>query len=545
MKILVAQINPTIGDLEGNTQKVLQVLDRARMQHVDVVLFPELTICGYPPGDFLFHSSFIDSMELYLSRIVRASSKLMVLVGLVRRNLEGGEKGLLNSAAVIQNGKLLGFYDKWLLPNYNVFDERRYFEPGQQLPIWTYKGKKIAVIICEDIWQHAGYTESVRYPRDPILDLVPHKPDVLLNLSASPYQFQKPDTRVQVCAKAARTLGCPVILCCQVGGNDQLVFDGYSLFVDAKGNLAQLAAGFEEDEMIVDLEAPIASHALHYDPLHDLYHALVLGLKDYFHKLGFKKACLGLSGGVDSALTACIAVDALGVENVLGVSMPSHITAAMSKRDAQQLAENLGIEFCEIPIYKIYEEFTEALKPHFMGKAPFDVTEENLQSRIRAMLLMALSNKLGYIVLSTGNKSELGMGYCTLYGDMCGGFGPIADVLKTQVYALARWVNREKEIIPLSTIEKPPSAELRPNQRDQDSLPDYTLLDTVLQAYVEDYLSPQEIATKYKIPIEQVLDLVQRIHRAEFKRAQSAPTVRVSKKAFRVGRRYPIVQGWV
>jgi NAD+ synthase (glutamine-hydrolysing) len=544
MRVLVAQLNPIIGDLEGNTQKIIQTLENARMHSVDIVLFPELTICGYPPEDLLLHASFIDAMEKCLERIIHASNRLTAFVGLVRRNLSAGEKPLLNSAAVIQDGKLLGFQDKWLLPTYDVFDERRYFEPGSTQKIWEVKGKRVGVVICEDIWQHAGYVDSTRYPRDPIVELVAEKPDLLLNLSASPYQFQKPDVRVKVCAKAAKTLHCPVILCCQVGGNDQLVFDGYSVYVDAEGHLRQLAAGFEEDEMIVDLDAAACPCPFEYDPIRDLYRALVMGVRDYFHKSGFKKGCLGLSGGIDSALVACIAVDALGKENVLAISMPSRYSSEGSVKDAKDLAHNLDIELKTIPIEGPFEDYLNLLEPFLMGKTP-DATEENLQARIRGMILMAVSNKLGYVVLSTGNKSEMGLGYCTLYGDMCGGLSVISDVTKTQVYALAHWINRKREIIPLSTIKKAPSAELRPNQKDTDSLPDYAIVDKVLQAYVEDYLSPPEIAKKHDIPIELVIDLVRRIHRAEYKRRQAAPGIRVSKKAFRVGRRYPIVQGWM
>lgn len=544
MRILVAQLNPVIGDLEGNTQKIIQTLDEARTKEVDIVLFSELSLCGYPPEDLLLHPSFIDAQQKYLDMVIRASARLMVLVGFVRRNPSQGEKAIFNSAAIIQDGKLIGYEDKRLLPTYDVFDERRYFEPGTSSHLWEYKGKKIGVLICEDIWQHAGYVGYTNYSRDPVLDLVPLKPDLVLNLSASPYQFQKPDIRVKVCTKCAKTLHVPVILCCQVGGNDQLVFDGYSVYVDCDGQLRQIAKGFEEDLMIVDLEASACPCPFSYDPLKDLYKALVLGVRDYFHKQGFKKGCLGLSGGIDSALVACIAVDALGKENVLAIGMPSRYSSEMSLSDAKVLAERLGVEWREVPIEKPFQDFLDMLQPHFQGRGP-DVTEENLQARIRGMILMAISNKLGYIVLSTGNKSEMGMGYCTLYGDMCGGLGVISDVTKEQVYALSRWINRNGEVIPQSIIDKEPSAELRPNQKDSDSLPPYPVVDKVLQGYVEEYLSPEEIAAKYDLPVEVVLDLARRIHRAEYKRRQAAPGIRVSKKAFRVGRRYPIVQGWM
>jgi NAD+ synthase (glutamine-hydrolysing) len=544
MRILVAQLNPIIGDMEGNTQKIIQTLDRARAKEADIVLFPELALCGYPPEDLLLHPSFIDAQEKYLEKVIHASARLMVLVGVVRRNPAKGEKPIFNSAAIIHDGKLLGYEDKRLLPTYDVFDERRYFEPGTETHIWELKGKKIGVLICEDIWQHAGYVGYTKYTRDPVLDLKPLKPDLVLNLSASPYQFQKPDTRVKVCVKCAETLHCPVILCAQVGGNDQLVFDGYSVYVDGKGNLLQIAKGFKEDEMIVDLDAEACPCQFSYDPLKDLYQALVLGVRDYFHKSGFQKGCLGLSGGIDSALVACIAVEALGKENVLALSMPSRYSSPGSVEDAKTLAKNLDIELLSIPIEKPFEAFLDLLNPFFQGKAQ-DVTEENIQARIRGVILMAVSNKLGYIVLSTGNKSEMGMGYCTLYGDMCGGLSVISDVTKRHVYELARWLNRNKEVIPQSTIDKAPSAELKANQKDIDSLPAYDVVDKVLQGYVEEYLSPEEIAQKYDLPMEAVIDLVHRLHRAEYKRRQAAPGIRVSKKAFRVGRRYPIVQGWM
>ncbi len=544
MRIFVAQLNPIIGDFEGNTRKIVQALDHARSKQADVVVFSELVLCGYPPEDLLLHSSFIDANQKYLEKIIQASSRLMVVVGVVRRNPDKKEKPIFNSAAVIQDGKLLGFEDKQLLPTYDVFDERRYFEPGTKTQIWEYKGKKIGVMICEDIWQHAGIVSDTYYAHDPVLDFQSMKPDVVLNLSSSPYQFQKPSTRVKVCAKCAKTLNCPVILCCQVGANDQLVFDGYSLYVNREGELVQVAKGFEEDEMVVDLNAPATPCAFSYDPIQDLYHALVLGVRDYFHKQDFKKGCLGLSGGIDSALVACIAVDALGKENVLGITMPSRYSSPGSITDSEILARNLGIELLHIPIEKPFQSFLDLLQPYFQGKAT-DVTEENLQARIRGMLLMAISNKHGYIVMSTGNKSEMALGYCTLYGDMAGGLGVISDVNKQQVYTLAHWINRDKEIIPQSTISKVPSAELRPNQKDSDSLPSYDIIDNVLQGYVEEYLSPEEISQKYKIPIEVVVDLARRIHRAEYKRRQAAPGIRVSKKAFRVGRRYPIVEDWM
>ncbi len=543
MRIFVAQLNPIVGDLEGNCRKIIAAIDRAREKRADVVLFSELTLCGYPPEDLLMHAAFVDAQEAYLERIVRASKGLMVVVGVVRKNTSEGEKPIFNSAAVIQDGKLVGFEDKCLLPTYDVFDERRYFEPGRMSGVWEWKGKRIAVLICEDIWQHAGYVGFTQYARDPVNDLLPLKVDVVLNLSASPYQFQKPSVRLKVCSRCAKDLKCPLILCCQVGANDQLVFDGYSLYVDGEGQLLQMAKGFEEDDMIIDLEAKACPSPFSYDPISDLYQALVLGVRDYLHKQGFKKGCLGLSGGVDSALVACIAVDALGKENVLGIMMPSRYSTPGSLSDAEELGAHLGIALRTIPIEGPFGAYLELLEPFFEGKKP-DVTEENLQARIRGTILMAISNKLGHIVLSTGNKSEMAMGYCTLYGDMAGGLSVISDVTKQQVYTLCRWLNREREVIPQAIIDKVPSAELRPNQKDSDTLPPYEIVDKVLQGYVEEFLSPEEIARRYDVPLEVAVDLVGRIHRAEYKRRQGAPGIRVSRKAFRVGRRYPIVQGW-
>lgn len=544
MKVLVAQLDPTIGDFSGNSQKIIQALEYARKQKADVVLFPELSVCGYPPEDLVLHGHFVTSSEDVLQEILPHTQGLMALVGLVRRNLAHGEKGLLNSAAVIQDGKIVGFHDKALLPTYDVFDERRYFEPGTEFKAWQWKGKKIGVLICEDIWQHAGYVGDTRYGCDPVLEVQKLNIDLLLNLSASPYQFQKPDVRVKVCQKASKTLKCPVILCAQVGANDQLVFDGYSVYVNERGELCQLAKGFQEDLMLVDLDSKTCIISFNYDAVGDLFQALVLGVRDYFQKQNFRKAILGLSGGIDSALTACIAAQALGKENVYALSMPSQFNSPSSLKDAKGLVKNLGIDFDVVPIDDLYETYLKTLTPFFQGK-PLDETEENIQSRIRGSILMAFSNKLGYLLLSTGNKSELAMGYCTLYGDMAGGLGVIADVSKTQVYMLARWINRKKEIIPQSTLDKPPSAELRINQRDTDTLPDYAIVDAVLQAYVEDLMTPDEIVKKHGFPLELVLDLVHRIHASEYKRRQSAPGIRVTKKAFRVGRRYPIVQKWV
>lgn len=539
MKILAAQINPIIGDFLGNTKKIIDSLERARQNKADIVLFSELTLTGYPPQDLLLHDAFMEDVQKALEKVMAASHGLMVVVGLPRHNPNREEKPLYNSAAVLINGTLVGYYDKWLLPTYDVFDERRYFGEGKSLGIVEYKGKKIGVTICEDVWQPF---ES--YPRDPIAELALLQPDFVLNLSASPYHYQKPDKRIKVCIEATRKLKCPMIMCCQVGGNDQLVFDGNSCFVDKNGQLCGLAKGFEEDDLWVDLEGAHAPIAYEGDSLQHLFQALVLGTRDYFVKQGFQKACLGLSGGIDSALAACIAVEALGKENVLGLAMPSLFSSSGSVTDAEALAINLGMVCRTIAIDQPFDAFLNLLQSD-LNLHKMNVAEENVQARIRGMILMAMSNKYGYIVLSTGNKSEMAMGYCTLYGDMAGGLALISDVTKGQVYALCKWINREREIIPYSTIEKPPSAELRPNQKDSDFLPNYDIVDAVVTAYVEDYLDVQAIAAHYQIESELVKDLIHRIHKAEYKRRQAPPGIRVSRKSFRTGRFYPIVQKWV
>jgi len=545
MRIFVAQRNPIIGDLDGNLAKILESMQHAREAKSDIVLFSELMLCGYPPEDLALHSPFIDSMMDHLEHIVQTSKGLTVIVGVIRPNLGRGGKRLLNSAAVIHNGQLLGFYDKCLLPDYDVFDEHRYFDPGRKARLWNINGKRVGITICEDIWKHASYIDHAHYRWDPILAFKKHRPDLLLNISASPYQFQKLNMKVKVCAKAASTLNCPVLMCCQVGANGQIIFDGYSLYVNESGELCQLGKGFEEDEIVVDLDT--SSHPISYvqDPQANLIHALQLGVKDYFSKLRFNRALLGISGGIDSALVAYIAAKALGPEMVTGVSMPSRYTNPQSRREAKQLAGMLGIQFVEIPITTPFDTLLHLLDPHFCEKES-DITEENLQARIRGIILMALSNKFGHIVLSTGNKSEIALGYATLYGDMCGGLGVIGDVTKTKVYELCKYINRveKKETILHSIIEKQPSAELKPNQIDADSLPEYHIVDAILKGYVEEHQSSKEIAETHHIPQKQVEELIRKIHRAEYKRRQGPPILRVSKKSFGTGRRYPIVQRW-
>lgn len=539
MKITLAQLNPTIGDFSGNERKIVQAIEAAKKEGSDLILFSELVICGYPPEDLLLHRDFIEQAEKTLNNILPSTKGIVAIIGLPRRNNDKGEKPLHNSAALIKDGKLIGYQDKMLLPTYDVFDEKRYFESGSEFKIYEIFGKKVAITICEDLWHHSELVNETRYQIDPVTLIKELKADLVLNLSASPYNQQKYNARLKVAQKAAKTLNAPLILVNQVGGNDSILFDGNSLVVDQNGELVTRLAGFQED--IETIEDFIPKNIPTIDPIEDLYQALVMGVRDYFYKSGFKKACLGLSGGIDSAVVAAIAVQALGSENVIGVSMPSRYSSQGSKKDAQDLASALGVELKTIPIEKPYQAFLDLLTPYFENKDP-DVTEENLQARMRGVILMALSNKFGYIVLSTGNKSELAMGYSTLYGDLTGGLSVIADVSKAKVYELARYINRDKKIIPISTIEKPPSAELRPNQKDSDSLPPYPIIDQVLEAYVERNEPAADIAKNAHLDIALVKSIIDRIHAAEYKRRQAPPGLRVSSKSFSVGRKFPIVQ---
>lgn len=536
MKIFIAQLNPIVGDLKGNVEKIKAALSRARSRKAEIVLFAELVMVGYPPEDLLLYPEFIQEVEQHLKELICETEGLFVVIGMVRKNPFKKEKSIFNSAAVICDRKLLGFKDKMLLPTYDVFDEGRYFEPGGKPRIWKYKDKRIGIFICEDMWQHSGLVEFTNYSRDPVEEMKKLKPNLVLNLSASPYYFKKNDLRLEIYKKASKTLNCLVATANQVGGNDQLIFDGYSSFIE-KGKLISMARGFEEGDLVTGEDK-----IFKVDPYFDLYRALVVGLRDYFFKLGLKKACLGLSGGIDSSMTLCIAAEALGSENVVALYMPSRFSSKKSFEDAKALTDRLNVKLLVIPIDKLFQHYLDLL---IIKGTKFDTTEENLQSRIRGMILMAFSNKYGHIVLSTGNKSEMAMGYATLYGDMCGGLGVISDVMKTEVYKLAEFINRDKEIIPLSIIKKEPSAELRKNQKDSDSLPPYEVVDLVLKAYVEEHLSSKEIIRKYKIVKKVVEELIRRIHFAEYKRRQGPLGIKVSKKSFIKGRVFPIVQKWV
>lgn len=543
MRIALAQINPTIGAIRSNSEKIIHNISEARKGGAELVLFPEMTLCGYFPHDLLLLPVFIEAVSAALESIIAATQGIAVIVGCVRHSLASSEKALLNSAAIIQDGQLLGFHDKILLPVYDVFSERRYFEPGSLPRVWDIMGKKVGVTICEDIWQHAGAVEYSNYLRDPVEELKKLQPDLLVNLSASPFYGHRLDTRLSVCAKAACTLNCPLFFCNQVGGNDSLIFDGYSLCLDAKGELTGHAKGFEEELLVVESGKKGPSLPLHTNPLEDLYQALVLGVRDYFHKLNWKKACLGLSGGIDSALVAVIAKEALGAENVLALFLPSRYTPKQSCLDAQDVARNLGLELEEISIEKPFEAFLEILQPRFANQE-LGIAEENLQARIRGNILMAYANKRGYLLLSTANKSEMAMGYSTLYGDLCGALAVLSDLTKTQVYALVNHINQNQEVIPASVILKAPSAELRFDQKDSDSLPEYAIVDAVLEGYVEEHLSLEEIANEQHLSLVLVQELVRKIHLNEYKRRQAPPGLRVTKKAFSAGRIFPIVQHW-
>lgn len=541
MKILTAQINVTIGDISGNTNKILESLEIAKQSGCDMMITPEMAIPGYLPEDFLLQSDFIAKIEEALEQLTAASTGITLVVGTIRKNPNAGGKPLYNTAAVLHDGKLLGFQDKMLLPTYDIFIERRYFEPGHQSVIWQIGENRIGISICEDIWGHSQHVGS--YKKDPIANLSGQSSTIHINLSASPFHADKVASRIAVCRAVAETLNCPVVYCNQVGGNDSLIFDGRSMMVNAKGELTCMGKAFSEDNAIMDTTSTLPLN-LTINPLSDLKSALVLGLRDYFFKQGFKKACLGLSGGIDSALVACLAVEALGKENVLGVAMPSRYSSEGSLTDAKDLAKRLDIPLSILPIEGPFESFLNLLHPEFLGKGA-DVTEENLQARIRGVILMALSNKHGYILLSTGNKSELALGYSTLYGDMCGGLAVISDLTKEQVYALCRYINSIHDCIPENTLTKAPSAELKPDQKDSDSLPDYPTVDLFLKSYIELGQTPDEIIQNTPIAPEIVHDLVRRVHKNEFKRRQSPLGLRVSEKAFSVGRRFPIVQRWV
>lgn len=543
MKILAAQINPIIGDIEGNLRLILDGISRARELDADLVVFPELSLSGYPPEDLLLDASFIDALEKKLETIAFETKGMMAIVGLPRWNRSGVEKPLWNSAAIFQDGNLLGFHDKQLLPTYDVFDERRYFEPGEKISIFKHLGKNIAVTICEDLWQHSRMVGYTNYRTDPVLSLEEKEIDLIVNLSASPYYYQRCSMRIEAFSAVSRDLHVPTIVCNQVGANDQQVFDGHSFYLNHDGDVAQMARGFEQDELLVDLDLRTSPQAPLKEDIGDLYQALVLGIRDYFYKQGFRKAVLGLSGGIDSAVVACLAKEALGAQSVLTLSLPSRFSSPESYSDAEILARRLGIVFKKVSIEPIFEATLQTMEPLF-AKRPWNVAEENMQARIRGQILMAMTNKFGGLLLSTGNKSEMSMGYMTIYGDMCGGLAPLSDVSKTRVYELARYINRGHSVIPQSIFERIPSPELKANETYLDTLPSYDILDPIMEDYIEKRLSVETIAKNRKQPVSFVENLVKRMHQAEFKRRQAPIGIRVTEKAFSKGRNVPIVQHW-
>jgi NAD+ synthase/NAD+ synthase (glutamine-hydrolysing) len=542
MRIALAQINTTVGDFDGNIDRIVKYACRAQERGADLVVFPELALCGYPPRDLVERPGFIRKSETELVRLAGLLPPIPALVGYVRRSHAVQGKAVADAAALIKDGKVVLDYTKILLPFYDVFDESRYFEPGQSLALHELNGFKLGITICEDVWNDKHFWKKQLYRRDPVDECVQAGANLLLNIASSPYSTEKIQLRHDMLKAIADTRHIPVVYVNQVGGNDQLVFDGSSMAFNARGELCARARSFEEDLVIFDTsDAHLEIHPAPASETEAVYQALELGVHDYVVKCGFQKVIVGLSGGIDSSLVATLAADALGPQNVTGVGMPGPYSSPGSIRDAEALARNLRIDFRIIPITPIFESYLTALDPAFEGE-PRDVTEENIQARVRGNILMALSNKFGSLVLSTGNKSELAAGYCTLYGDMAGGLAAIADVPKVMVYDLARYVNRAGERIPLACLEKPPSAELRPNQTDQDTLPPYEVLDAILKGYIEEALSSQEIAEKHRFDISLVREAIRKVDRAEYKRQQAPPTLKVTAKAFGMGRRYPIVQ---
>jgi len=555
MRIGLAQLNSTVGDLAGNRRKILDAYHALVARGAELVVFPELIVCGYPPRDLLFKRRFVSDNEESLTEIATQIGDVPAVIGFVETNPSNEGRRCFNAAAFCQHGEIAVIARKCLLPTYDVFDEDRYFEAAREPVIVTHAGLKIGLTICEDIWKNPAIDTGRLYRVDPVASLAAKGVDLVLNLSASPWHHGKGHVREQLVINSARVLRCPLIYCNAIGGNDELIFDGRSLVADAAGNVIARLAAFAEELKVVDVDvtARKAASAASASPFPvitpadnspgDIYAALVLGLRDYATKSGFKRALVALSGGIDSAVVAVIAAEAFGAENVIGVSLPSAISSQHSKDDARILAQTLGLRFETIAIAQAVAAAETALGPVFVGRKP-DVTEENIQARVRGVIMMALSNKFGSLLLTTGNKSEVAVGYCTLYGDMCGGLAVISDVFKTQIYALSRWINREREIIPLNTIEKPPSAELRPGQVDQDSLPPYDVLDAILKGYVEEGLSRRDlIAQGFAEAV--VNDVVRKVDLNEYKRKQAAPGLRITPLAFGVGRRIPIVQKYV
>jgi NAD+ synthase (glutamine-hydrolysing) len=563
VRIALAQINPTVGDFSGNLRKIAEFVERAAAEGVALVMFPELVTCGYPPADLLEKESFVRRAEETLAAVAdltRGLDRPAVLCGSPMHCESASGKRVRNVAALMEDGEIKFVQQKMLLPFYDVFDEQRYFEPGKQQALTVVKGQAVAITICEDAWNDKMFWPRQLYPVDPIEDLMRqwaglpqplsgHR--LILNISASPFSHGKLEVRQQMIGALAKRHGATVVMVNQVGANDSLIFDGGSFAVGPSGEVFAQGRCFVEDLLMIETEVAIGATNVAFtsgigpamDRTERTWNALVLGTRDYLAKCGFKKAIVGLSGGIDSALVAEIAVEALGAENVQGIGMPSEFSSSGSVTDAEKLAQNLGISFSALPIREIYTQFSMTLAPAFaaMGAVTgFGLAEENLQPRIRGSLLMALSNKTGALVLTTGNKSEMACGYCTLYGDMVGALAVIGDVYKTEVYELSQWVNREREVIPNDTLTKPPSAELRPGQKDTDSLPPYDVLDPIVRAYIEEYNSAEEIVRTQGIDLALVRKVIRLVELSEYKRQQAAPVLKVSRKSFGMGRRFPI-----
>jgi NAD+ synthase/NAD+ synthase (glutamine-hydrolysing) len=545
MRIALCQVNNTVGDLAGNARLIEDFSRRASAMGAGLAVFPELALTGYPPRDLVEKQSFIERSESTLAALASSTAdlELGIVAGFVGKAPEGSVRRATNCAALLYRGEALFRQTKMLLPTYDVFDETRNFEPAASQELIEFGGLRIALTICEDAWNDKQFWDRPRYSKDPVAELAAQGAQIVISINGSPYHMHKRALRrVMFQAMAARH-GMPHVYVNMCGGNDQLVFDGSSFVVDAQGSVAAAAASFAEDIVLFDTAAASGeSHENLAGESEAVYEALVLGTRDYIRKCGFQRVLIGLSGGIDSALVACIAVDAVGRENVVGVGMPGPYSSDHSVSDARALAENLGVRFELLPIKSGYDSLLATLDPVFAG-APRDVTEENIQARLRGMTLMALSNKWNAIVLTTGNKSEIAVGYCTLYGDMCGGLAVISDVPKTMVYELCRVVNRRNgPVIPESVFTKPPSAELRPDQKDSDSLPEYVVLDGILKAYVEEMKPPAQIAAEQNLPMQLVRDIINKVDRNEYKRQQAAPGLKVTTKAFGIGRRFPIAQ---